>query len=252
MASETLQEQRNRVRLMALGVPSWDLSEKDCEALTAVLNELSEAKQEIERLNRALNMEAGNRDHFEEQINLIASLLGLDDEESEWTNSNDVGDRCRERVSAIVDERDRLIQVCNESNEVCTCGCPMSDHDYDEDGGPCCGEYDHDCVPTCLSTLKILDRLRSENEALKQEIKRLNGTDEDSATCGTCQAPLQIVRPGKYQCNWCEEMEMLKADRDKFRSMAVKLREALVMAYYGRPHLSIEDLLADTAGLEEK
>ena len=41
---------------------------------------------------------------------------------------------------------------------------------------------------------------------LKPVLETPSGDDYEDAlhTCGVCGHPLQLVRPGKYQCNYCE------------------------------------------------
>jgi len=48
--SEAFDDQLSRVRLMAKGDPTWDLSPNDCKALTAVLAKLAASEASRERL----------------------------------------------------------------------------------------------------------------------------------------------------------------------------------------------------------
>lgn len=56
MATEDFEDQLSRVRLMASGDPTWDLSPNDQAALTAVLNRLKEAEDAIEKLPKWMNL----------------------------------------------------------------------------------------------------------------------------------------------------------------------------------------------------
>jgi len=39
--------------------------------------------------------------------------------------------------------------------------------------------------------------------ALIDEIERLNEIINNQATCPVCNMPMELVRPGKHQCNYC-------------------------------------------------
>ena len=67
-----------------------------------------------------------------------------------------------EVIKSLRAEVERLTEVCNESNSVCACGCPMSEHDSYEEDGICCGNEEHECIPTCDAILEMLQRLRAE------------------------------------------------------------------------------------------
>lgn len=45
--ADQLDEALSRVRLMASGCPTWDLSPRDCEALQAVLSRLTTLEQAV-------------------------------------------------------------------------------------------------------------------------------------------------------------------------------------------------------------
>lgn len=62
-----------------------------------------------------------------------------------------------------------------------------------------------------------------EAERLKAHIATIEDSDDGfngPAWCGDCHAPMQVVRPGKHQCKWCEE-------REHFRAEAKRLKAAL-------------------------
>jgi hypothetical protein len=71
--------------------------------------------------------------------------------------------------------------------------------------------WDEDCP--CSPTIKVYgdDRVIVHNawdyrEIIEQAVAILNGDWEDFLhACGTCGRELQEVRPGKYQCVYCEE-----------------------------------------------
>lgn len=69
-------------------------------------------------------------------------------------------------LRSMADEIERLREVAIESNAVCACGCPVSDHESGDDAAESCSIEGHDCVPTSKSVLTMLVALREENERL--------------------------------------------------------------------------------------
>lgn len=47
--------------------------------------------------------------------------------------------------------------------------------------------------------------------------------DDETATCGQCGGTLQLVRPGKHQCDHCETVARLEAQRDEAAKLAGEL-----------------------------
>lgn len=67
--------------------------------------------------------------------------------------------------------------------------------------------------------------LEKKLEEAELQIQRIQESDDGyngPTWCGTCGAPMQVVRPGKHQCTWCEEREAL---REMLEKTAKVLRE---------------------------
>lgn len=70
-----------------------------------------------------------------------------------------------EALEARLDDDKReiktLTEVCHDSNAVCVCGCPASEHEMvGPDDGEQCEHEDHECIRTSRSVAKIVANLR--------------------------------------------------------------------------------------------
>lgn len=59
----------------------------------------------------------------------------------------------------------RLRAVCDESNAVCACGCPVDEHERYEEGESCANPM-HECLRTSKAVYSMLYALRQENARL--------------------------------------------------------------------------------------
>jgi len=55
------------------------------------------------------------------------------------------------------------------------------------------------------------------------EVPDLEDSTEGKATCGVCEKELELVRPGKHQCNHCESVEFLESRWHKSAELAGQL-----------------------------
>lgn len=90
------------------------------------------------------------------------------------------------RMSNYIDEvaalRSALAEreaVLCESNAVCACGCPASEHESYGEDGESCGEEGHECVRTSRSVAMMLVALRFRVAELETEVRAL--TNERNA-----------------------------------------------------------------------
>ena len=74
---------------------------------------------------------------------------------------DDPSDEAADEITCLRAEVERLKEVCKESNEVCACECPASDHESYGENGECCGVEGHECIRTSRAVFAILTGLRS-------------------------------------------------------------------------------------------
>ena len=104
-------------------------------------------------------------------------------------------DGCAARTA----EGDAALALLREQT-VCTCGCPMADHENLGEDGMGCGDDSHDCLPTFPAIAKMLTDLRAriaemEAERAAEEEVCLDG-DGKPFICAECDAPMRAGEGG--------------------------------------------------------
>lgn len=82
-------------------------------------------------------------------------------------------DEARKNAEWLDVQRMKLTEVCHESNAVCVCGCPASEHEsYGEDGEACSNEA-HQCIRTSLAVQKQVAALTARLTELEGALRNL-------------------------------------------------------------------------------
>lgn len=112
---------------------------------------------------------------------------------------------------------------------------PITDEQLEEIGARAeLGAYEPQCevsaAPDVLDLVGEVRRLRNERSGVVEKRADLDPFDEPRPRCGECGHSMTIVRPGKYQCDFCESEEAfdsLLKERDELRA-ALMASEAQV------------------------
>ena len=105
------------------------------------------------------------------------------------------------QVITLTAERDALTTVCHESNEVCLCGCPLSEHEnYGEDGESCADET-HQCVRTSKAVRMIVTRAEQRLATLRARLEQLANDWRNTYVLAADPLTPVFVRKSKKECS---------------------------------------------------